>query len=53
MNELLAIGIVLGYMAIAYFLVYPKAKKGCNPTLVGSGVLAVGVSHRGSLLLGE
>jgi hypothetical protein len=27
MNELLAIGIVLAYMAIGYFLVYPRAKK--------------------------
>jgi len=27
MNELLASGIVLAYMAIAYFLVYPRAKK--------------------------
>ncbi len=27
MNELLAIGIVLAYMAIAYFLAYPRAKK--------------------------
>lgn len=27
MNELLAIGIVLAYMAIAYFFVYPRAKK--------------------------
>jgi hypothetical protein len=27
MNELLAIGIVLAYMAIGYFLIYPRAKK--------------------------
>lgn len=49
MNELLVLGIVAAYMAIAYFLVYPKAKKVGTLRWLDAGFTALALTTSGLL----